>query len=67
MTDDTDRESAVMVLDVESLILDEAYNRGLDPSGLEIIDSKTSDEHELVVQVEGSSVHTATEHGGGDC
>ena len=59
----TDRESAVMVLDVEGLILDEAYDRGLDPSGLEIIDSKTSDEHELVVQVEGYSVYTGS--GGG--
>jgi len=61
--DSTDRESAVIVLDVEGLILDEAYNRGLDPSGLEIIDSKTSDEHELVVQVEGHSVYTESDGG----
>lgn len=53
---ETDRESAIMILDTEGLILDEAYNRGLDPENLEIVRSKTTDDHELVVQVEGEKL-----------
>jgi hypothetical protein len=58
---DTDR-SEVMVLDVETLILDEATDRGIDPSGMEIAESKTSDDHELVVLVKGQSLYSGADH-----
>lgn len=57
----TERESEVIVLDIEELVLDEAYNRGLDPSDLEVVESKTTDDHEISVLVESSSVHADTD------
>jgi len=60
-SDGTDHESEVIVLDIKELILDEAYNRGLDPADLEVAESKTTDDHELSVLVESRSLHTRGE------
>jgi len=54
MTDGTER-SEVLVMDLIDVVLDEAYQRGLEPADLEIVDSRISDDGELSVQVRGSS------------
>lgn len=59
--DGTERESQVIVLDIEELVLDEAYNRGLDPTDLEVVESISTDQHELSVLVESSLVHAETD------
>ena len=51
-------QSEVIVLDIRELVLDKAYNRGLDPADLEVVESKTTDDHELSVLVESRSLHT---------
>lgn len=63
MKGSTEHESEVVVFNIKELVLDEAYNRGLDPSDLEVVESKTTDEHELSVLVESSSLHTDIDGG----
>lgn len=65
-TSGTERESAVMMIDIEQLIIEEAHDRDLDPKDLEVVRSKTSDGTTLVVQVEGRSLHTGTDQKGDD-
>ena len=54
LTDDT-VQSEVIVMDLIDVVLDESYQRGLDPSDLEIVDARISDDQELAVQVRASS------------
>jgi hypothetical protein len=42
-------------MDLIDVVRDEAYQRGLDPADLEIIDSHITDDGELSVQVRASS------------
>jgi len=48
-------QSEVIVMDLMDVVLDEAYQRGLDPADLEVVDARISDDHELCVQVRASS------------
>lgn len=59
-TDDSARETATIVIESRQAILDAAVERGIDPDGLEVIESRTSADHDLVVRVE----HAGTLFGG---
>jgi hypothetical protein len=54
--------SEIIVMDLIDVVRDDAYQRGLDPVDLEIVDSRITDDDELCVQVRASSHYQE-----GDC
>jgi len=52
----------IIVMDLIDVVRDEAYQRGLDPADLEIVDSFTTDDGDLSVQVRASSHNDGGQH-----